>query len=69
MQKAEMMRLVKLIATSPNISQHDKYLVHKEQEGWEHDLPGICGTDPYCTNSELQHHINDLSAYLTSFSK
>jgi uncharacterized protein len=68
-QKEEMKRLERLIDSSPVIPQRDKQILRKDQSGWEKEELSVCGGDPYCTNSELEHRINDLSAYLASYNK
>lgn len=66
-QQKQMKRLEQLIDSSPNIPQRDKQLLRKDQRGWEKEELSVCGGDPYCTHSELEQRINDLSAYLQSY--
>lgn len=68
-QQKQMKRLEQLIASSPNIPKRDKKILDKDQRGWEKEELSVCGGDPYCTNSELERRINDLTAYYTSFNK
>lgn len=69
-EQTKNMEEIKLaIYNSAIISSRQKNLVRREQDGWEKMQLEICGSDPYCKNSELEQRINDLTFYLRSFNK